>query len=63
MQDFVSFFLLLVVITIFYVHLENKSLNVVYQKFQNQTYLVRNTKDKDRAAEYLYELNNFQIFQ
>lgn len=58
MQDFVSFFLLLVVITIFYVHLENKSLNVVYQKFQNQTYLVRNTKDKDRAAEYLYELNH-----
>ena len=57
MQDFVSFFLLLVVITIFYVHLENKSLNVVYQKFQSNNYLVRNTKDKEKAAEYLHELN------
>tara|TARA_B110000238_G_C16122373_1_gene437719 strand:- start:1769 stop:2371 length:603 start_codon:yes stop_codon:yes gene_type:complete len=59
MQDFVSFFLLLVVITIFYVHLENKALNVIYvkSKLDNKEYLVRNLPDKQQACELLAQLN------
>ena len=59
MQDFVSFFLLLIVITVFYVHLENKSLNVLYitSKMDNKAYLVRNLPDKQEACELLASLN------
>lgn len=64
MQDFVSFFLLLTVITIFYVHLENKSLNVIYVKsnIDKKEYLVRNLPDKQQACELLSTLNyNFKL--
>lgn len=57
MQDFVSFFLLLIVITIFYVHLENKSLDVVYVNISGRNYLVRNLPDKEEAAKLMDKLN------
>ena len=57
MQDFVSFFLLLVVITVFYVHLENKSLDVVYVNVNGRNYLVRNLPDKEEAAKIMHQLN------
>tara|TARA_B110001450_G_C17651244_1_gene493375 strand:+ start:235 stop:846 length:612 start_codon:yes stop_codon:yes gene_type:complete len=57
MQDFVSFFFLLIVITIFYVHLENKSLDVVYVNTNGRNYLVRNLPDKEEAAKIMDTLN------
>ena len=58
MQDFVSFFLLLIVITVFYVHLENKSLDVVYINVKGRNYLVRNLPDKEEAANLMDVLNS-----
>tara|TARA_B100000787_G_C16195621_1_gene300616 strand:+ start:1370 stop:1966 length:597 start_codon:yes stop_codon:yes gene_type:complete len=57
MQDFVSFFLLLIVITVFYVHLENKSLDVVYVNVNGRNFLVRNLPDKDAAAQLMDTIN------
>jgi len=54
MQDFTSFFLLLVVITIFYLYLESKSSEVKYVKARDgNEYLVRNLPDKRKAANKL----------
>ena len=54
MQDFTSFFLLLVVITIFYLYLESKSSEVKYVKAKDgKEYLVRNLPDKRQAANKL----------
>lgn len=54
MQDFTSFFLLLVVITIFYLYLESKSSEVKYVKAKDGSeYLVRNLPDKRQAANKL----------
>lgn len=54
MQDFTSFFLLLVVITIFYLYLESKSSEVKYVKAKDGAeYLVRNLPDKRQAANKL----------
>jgi hypothetical protein len=55
MKDFVSFFLLLIVGTIFYIYLETKSLDVTYVKsnVDNREYLVRNLPDKQQAADLL----------
>ena len=54
MQDFTSFFLLLVVITIFYLYLESKSSEVKYVKANDGSeYLVRNLPDKRQAANKL----------
>jgi predicted metal-dependent hydrolase len=60
MKDFVSFFLLLIVITIFYVYLETKSLDVVYTMaiVDNKEYLVRNLPDKQEAADLMAYINN-----
>jgi hypothetical protein len=60
MQDFVSFFLLLIVGTIFYIYLETKSLDVTYvlSSVDNREYLVRNLPDKQEAADLL---GNIQI--
>lgn len=59
MQDFISFFLLLVVITIFYVYLETKSLDVIYVKstIDGRNYLVRNAPDKQEASNLLAQIN------
>lgn len=59
MKDFVSLFTVLIIITMFYTYLESKAMEVSYIKstFDNQDYLVRNTDDKEKAAELLAELN------
>ena len=55
MEDFVSFFLVLITITIFYIYLETKALNVTYvvSTIDNHKYLVRNEPDKLQAANLL----------
>jgi hypothetical protein len=59
MKDFVSFFLLLIVVTIFYIYLETKSLDVQYVKstIDNREYLVRNLPDKQEAANLLANIH------
>ena len=59
MKDFVSFFLLLIVITIFYVYLETKSLDVKYvvSTIDDREYLVRNLPDKQEAANLMANIN------
>ena len=59
MKDFMSFFLLLIVITIFYIYLETKSLGVIYVKssLDNREYLVRNLPDKLQAANILANIH------
>jgi predicted metal-dependent hydrolase len=59
MEDFVSFFLVIVCITIFYIYLETKALAVTYVKSKSKnTFLVRNLPDKDKAAELLNEIRD-----
>ena len=60
MKDFVSFFLLLIIGTIFYIYLETKSLDVKYVKstINNREYLVRNLPDALDASNLLPFLNN-----
>ena len=54
MQDFTSFFLLLVVITILYLYLESKSSAVIKVKADDgNEYLVRNLPDRVDAANKL----------
>jgi hypothetical protein len=54
MQDFTSFFLLIIVITIVYLYLEAKATEVSYVKAKDgQEYLVRNLPDKEEAANLL----------
>ena len=55
MKDFVSFFLVLILITTFYTYLESKSLGVDYvvSNIDGKKYLVRNYEDKQQAADLL----------
>lgn len=55
MNNFTTFFLVLVTITILYIYLETKSLGVVYVKsnMTKETYLVRNLPDKQEASDNL----------
>jgi hypothetical protein len=55
MKDFVSFFLVLILITTFYTYLESKSLGVDYvvSNVDGKKYLVRNYEDKQEAADLL----------
>lgn len=78
MKDFTTFFLLLISITIFYIYLETKALDVTYVKstVDNKSYLVRDLLDKQDAAnmlaniannltillEYMLEDNNFKNY-
>ena len=59
MKDFVSFFLLLIVVTIFYIYLESKSVDVQYVKstVDSREYLVRNLPDKQEAANLLANIH------
>lgn len=59
MKDFVSFFILLILITIFYTYLEAKSSEVSYVKssLDGKEYLVRNMPDMQQAADLLSQLN------
>ena len=58
MEDFVSFFVILIFITILYIHLETKSLDVKFVKsnVDGNEYLVRNEKDKQDAANLLAKI-------
>tara|TARA_B100001057_G_C22609447_1_gene855956 strand:+ start:296 stop:934 length:639 start_codon:yes stop_codon:yes gene_type:complete len=53
MNDFSTFILILICITVFYVYLENKSSEVTYVNYGSVEYLVRNLPDKEKAAELL----------
>jgi hypothetical protein len=59
MKDFVSFFLLLIIGTIFYIYLETKSLDVKYVKstIDNRDYLVRNLPDALNASNLLANIH------
>ena len=58
MKDFVSFFLVLVLITSFYTYLESKSLGVDYvvSTVDGKKYLVRNYEDKKEASDLLAKM-------
>lgn len=50
MEDFTTFFFILICASIFYVYLENKASDVTYVSHNNTEYLVRNLPDKEEAA-------------
>ena len=54
MNDFGTFFLILISITIFYVYLENKAVDVTYINKGGIEFLVRNLDDKEQAAKACY---------
>lgn len=58
MEDFTTFFLILICITIFYAYLENKASDVTYVKIGKVEYLVRNLPDKDNAAKLLSQIRS-----
>ena len=55
MKDFISFFICILLITIIYIHFENKVKEVEYVKsnIDGKEYLVQNQKDKQEAADLL----------
>ena len=59
MDDFISFFMLLIVITIFYTYLESKAIEVIYVKsnIDGKEYLVRKMSDMQQACDLLCSLN------
>ena len=58
MEDFASFFFVLICFTIFYTYLQNKSSEVTYVNYNNVEYLVRNLPDKEEAALLLSKIRN-----
>ena len=56
MNDFGTFFLILISITIFYVYLENKATDVTYINKGGIEFLVRNLDDKEQAAKLLSDI-------
>tara|TARA_Y100000022_G_C13199391_1_gene351945 strand:- start:8 stop:604 length:597 start_codon:yes stop_codon:yes gene_type:complete len=58
MDDYTSFFLILICVTIFYLYLENKASEVTYVKKNNVEFLVRNVPDKEKAAELLSNIRD-----
>lgn len=56
MNDFGTFFLILISITIFYVYLENKATDVTYIRKGGIEFLVRNLDDKEKAARLLSDI-------
>jgi hypothetical protein len=56
MNDFGTFFLILISITIFYVYLENKAVDVTYINKGGIEFLVRNLDDKEQAAKLLSDI-------
>ena len=56
MKDFGTFFVILICITIFYIYLENKAVDVTYVNKGGREYLVRNLDDKERAAKLLSDI-------
>ena len=56
MNDFGTFFLILISISVFYVYLENKAADVTYVKHNKTEFLVRNLDDKEQAAKLLSDI-------
>ena len=50
MDDFNTFFFILICASIFYIYLENKASDVTYVTHKNIEFLVRNVPDKEEAA-------------
>ena len=50
MDDFTTFFFILIIASIFYIYLENKASDVTYVTHNNVEFLVRNLPDKEEAA-------------
>ena len=50
MEDFATFFFILICASVFYIYLENKASDVTYVKQNKIEYLVRNLPDKEEAA-------------
>jgi len=50
MEDFTTFFFILICASVFYVYLENKASDVTYITHNKIEYLVRNLPDKEEAA-------------
>ena len=58
MKDFTTFFLLLVLLSVFYLYLETKALNVIYiEAYDGKKYLVRDLEDKETAAKLLANIS------
>ena len=58
MEDFSTFFFILICASIFYIYLENKAADVTYVTHKNIEYLVRNLPDKEEAALLLSRIRN-----
>jgi hypothetical protein len=56
MNDFGTFFMILISITVFYVYLENKAADVTFVKHGKIEFLVRNLDDKEKAARLLSDI-------
>ena len=57
--NFISLFIIFIIIFSAYIYFENKYNNLIYVKstIDNRSYLVRNIKDKQEAADMLAKLN------
>ena len=58
MEDFTSFFFILICASIFYIYLENKASDVTYVSLNNIEFLVRNLPDKEEAALLLSKIRD-----
>ena len=56
MDDFNTFFFILICASIFYIYLENKAADVTYITHKNIEFLVRNEDDKEEAAKLLSDI-------
>jgi predicted metal-dependent hydrolase len=58
MEDFTTFFFILICASVFYVYLENKASDVTYISLNKVEYLVRNLPDKEEAALLLSKIRD-----
>ena len=58
MDDFTTFFFILIIASIFYIYLENKASDVTYVTQNNIEFLVRNLPDKEEAALLLSKITS-----
>lgn len=56
MKDIGTFFVIIICITIFYIYLENKAMDVTYVSRDGIEFLVRNLDDKEQAAKLLSDI-------
>ena len=56
MDDFNTFFFILICASVFYIYLENKASDVTYITHKNIEFLVRNEDDKEEAAKLLSDI-------